>query len=321
VEYDIAADWRINWFCNFRCKYCFISTRYKQNPEYMGHNIEKIIEAFNRTGFVWLIHMSGGEPFFQPQFVELCKELTKKHYISIDTNLSPKKVVYDFADQIDPSRIVFVNCSLHIEERGRLNLVKEFIANYHYLKRYGFKATVNQVLYPPVLKRFDEVFEYLKENGIILRPLTFMGYYKFWRYPASYTEEERKRILKYFEICEEFRATRAIPIPDRKFIYGDLSFKGSLCKAGKKFVAIYYDGDIMRCQSESFKIGNIFEGELNLFEEPRPCNVEICVCPFYGLKYAEGDYKVVRRKWTIDGMKNMAKETISRIKGDVYECE
>jgi len=62
--------------------------------------------------------------------------------------------------------------------------------------------------------------------------------------------------------------------------------------AGKDFVAIRYDGEIVRCQGEATKIGNIFQGKMKLFEEPEPCSARICPCPHAGIKYAEGRYKI-----------------------------
>ncbi|VVB84497.1 Coenzyme PQQ synthesis protein E [uncultured archaeon] len=84
MEYDVLANWEINKLCNFRCKYCFNPDEIKQNPEFRGHELTKIIDGFNNLGPVFLIHMSGGEPFLHPDFVELCTGLTKKHCISIN---------------------------------------------------------------------------------------------------------------------------------------------------------------------------------------------------------------------------------------------
>ena len=112
MKYDIFANWRINLLCNFRCEYCFYSVfivdRKKQtintDDEY---NIEKIVEGFNKTGLTWLVYISGGEPFLQPDFLELCRGLTEKHYISINTNLSTRNI-YDFAKHINPEKVTFM---------------------------------------------------------------------------------------------------------------------------------------------------------------------------------------------------------------------
>lgn len=299
MKYDILADWRINMLCNFKCKYCFFSvfieSDKKQNIEDRESNIKKIVKGFNKSGLTWLIHITGGEPFLQPNFLDLCKGLTKEHYIDINTNLSTMNV-YDFAKQINPKKVASINCSLHIDERERLNLVEDFISKYNYLKRYNFNIYVTQVLYPPILQRFDKIFDFFRKNGVIVKPKVFRGYYKQKHYPANYTKEEREKILKYCEISEELDNSKSLyidPSLDKKFIYGDLSFSGLLCKAGKDYVVIEPDGEVMRCHGVATKIRNIFEGKINLLKKPEPCSARICPCPYSGLKYAEGIPKIL----------------------------
>jgi len=317
MRYDVCADWEINMFCNFRCEYCFIPDEKKQNPEYRGYDIEKIINGFNKAGPVFLIHMSGGEPFLQPQFVDLCKGLTKKHFISVNTNLSTKNV-YDFVEQLNPKKVEFVHCSLHIDEIERRNLVEEFIDKCHYLRDNGFEIFVTQVLYPPVLKKFDKVFDFFRENGIIVKPKTFRGNYKYIRYPAGYTKKERGRILKYIKISKELSKSSelsefgGLAQLEKELIYGELSFKGLPCKTGKDLIVINYDGEVIRCHSEPIKIGNIFEGKINLVKEPKICSAKICTCPYYGLRYAEGEHKIVKGSVIKSKMKYIARKIIGR---------
>ena len=86
MQDDLLADWELNIFCNFSCEYCFYSKdRKAKDKKYAGHeNIEQIVDFFDKSDRTWLIHMSGGEPFIHPRFIELCSKLTKKHYISIN---------------------------------------------------------------------------------------------------------------------------------------------------------------------------------------------------------------------------------------------
>lgn len=295
MEYDVFADWRINILCNFRCDYCFYSFFFddekKQNSEYGNHSsIEKIINGFNKSGLSMLIHITGGEPFLERNFLNLCNGLTEKHYLGIDTNLSTRNI-YDFAEQVDPTRVPFIRCSLHIDERKRLNLVKDFINKYHYLKSHNFNIFVIQVLYPPIIRRFDEILEYFLKNGIVITPKIFRGYYKQKSYPHSYTKRQKDKIIKYCDISRELNNQSRIcidPYMEKEFIKGNLSFTDLLCEAGKRFVLIEHNGDIMRCQGEATNLGNIFEGRINLMKHPKPCSAKICPCPYFGLRFAKG---------------------------------
>jgi len=298
MRYDIFANWRINLLCNFRCEYCFYSVfiedKKKQNLN-GEYSIEKVIEGFNKSGLIWLIYITGGEPFLQPGFLELCRGLTEKHYIGINTNLSTKNI-YDFAKYINPEKVRFIHSSLHIDERKRLDLIDDFLQKYHLLKKAGFNIYVTQVLYPPVLEKFDEIFEFFKKNGVIVRPKIFRGYYKERHYPADYTQKEREKILNYFEISRKLDNLKPLemdPALDKKFIYGNLSFKGLLCSAGKDFVLIEHNGRVMRCYGIAVDLGNIFEGEIHLFKKAEPCTADICPCPYYGLRCARGTPEVI----------------------------
>lgn len=316
MEYDVFANWEINKFCNFRCEYCFNPDETKQNLEYKGHDIKKAIDGFNKVGPVFLIHISGGEPFLQPNFVELCDGLTKKHYISINTNLSTKNI-YDFAEQIDSKRVAFVQCSLHIEERERKNLVKDFIDKYNYLKNAGFEVFTTQVLYPPVLERFEKYYELFRENGIVLGPRCFKGNYKYVNYPTAYTKKEKNKILRYIELSNSSETSRYAStehIFEKEFVHGDLSFRGLPCKAGKDFVTINYNGEVIRCLGEPIKMGNIFNGEISFFKEPRPCPAKMCVCPAMGLLGAEGKHKFVKITIIKNKMKYILGNTVGTCK-------
>jgi organic radical activating enzyme len=306
INYDVFADWLINNFCNFKCEYCHPMGSDK------GHNIEKIINGFDETKLTWWIRMSGGEPFFQPNFEHLCKGL-EKHFISINTNLSAKNV-YDFAEQVNPERVVDIQCALHIDERMRLNLVDDFIDKFKFMEEHGFNVYASQVMYPPILNRFEHIFDDFQEKGIYIRPKIFRGYYNQKRYPASYTEEEREKILSYLKEMDGLpQAVQIGPNLEKHLIFGDVSFRGLLCKTGKDMVTISYNGDVFRCHGEMTRIGNIFEGRIKFLEEPKPCLTKICPCPYHGLRFAEGTPQIIKNG-TIDQMKSLAGKTMKLLK-------
>jgi hypothetical protein len=62
MNYNIEADWHLLDTCNYRCDYCFFG------PETLGSKLRTFASpegwksAFDATGDVWLLHMTGGEP-------------------------------------------------------------------------------------------------------------------------------------------------------------------------------------------------------------------------------------------------------------------
>ncbi len=311
VKYDILADWMLNVYCNFSCRYCFLSKNDQlKDLRYRGHeNIEKIIDFFDNSGLEWLIHMSGGEPFIHQRFVELCKGLTRNHYISINTNLS-LSTVDEFSEKIDPQRVAFINCSLHYQERIKRYPIDQFIKKYHKLKKMGFLNFATQVFDPSIIKDFSKIFDFFKEKSIIVRPKVLRGFVDKKQYPEDYTDEERKIFIKYSLLADKLEplslsTVHINPILDQKFLTGYLSWKGLKCNAGRQSVWIKFNGDIVRCEASNKILGNIFEGKLNLLKEASTCPYSICPCPYYGLKYAETNPKLLRINRLTAGLKDI----------------
>lgn len=121
-KFDVSFDWHLTNNCNFNCVYCHpqikrvLNTRLKKI-----FSNEDILTSFNNLGKTCHISMSGGEPFLFPDFVNFCKEITKNHYISINTNLSIPNVK-DFVESIDPKRVLGIYAAMHVLERERLNI-------------------------------------------------------------------------------------------------------------------------------------------------------------------------------------------------------
>lgn len=322
LKYDIVADWMLNAYCNLSCAYCFNKVDIRlHDTKYLGHkNIEKIIDFFDNTGQTWLIHMSGGEPFAHPRFIELCQGLTRKNYLSINSNLT-LNTVYDFIENIDPKRVAFINCSLHYEERVKRHSIDLFIDKYHKLKKAGFNIFATQVFYPTIADKFGEIFASLKTKKIYVRPKSFRGFYKNKQYPTFYTDTDRKTFLKYNLLADKLEHVNVYQIDpnlDRQFIDGDLSWKGIKCEAGRKFVWINYDGNIVPCHASNIVLGNIFQGKFQPFRDAKECPFTACPCPYYGLTYGYTKPKILKdnyfkyvKRATKSIIKNAIKNTLS----------
>lgn len=291
--YDSIINWRINDICNFRCVYCNPSR--KSINQYNVYS-DKFEHFFKNTDKTFLICMTGGEPFLYPRFVELCEKLTHKHYIGIFTNLSSNKI-YDFTERIEPERVEFIYCSVHIEERERRREVEDFINKFSQLKQKGFNVAASLVLYPSVLERFDELYRFFGNHGITLMPKTFFGYYRGKHYPQGYTRKERNKIHLYAKLSEsEMQRIKTYYGPttlDIQIMHGCYSWKGLPCNAGKDFIYLECDGTFTRCVTDKERLGSVTTGKLRLHKKPKICNAEICKCPMHGLQFAIGKPKIL----------------------------
>lgn len=285
-NYDIEADWVIGLLCNFNCEYCISHTNKKYKNEDEG---KRFIEFFNSSGKRWLLHITGGEPFLYPNFVELCEKITQKHKINLNSNLT-SPLVYDFAKRIDPSRVTFINVGLHIVERERNNLVDDFVKKYKYLESKGFSIFVSYVMYPTLFSRFERDYKYFKSLGIVISPKSLRGVFFGKRYPEAYTVREKKSFLNFSLMAEKevenmkFTNDPIINLSlDRDFVKKKPNYKGRMCLAGKDFVRIFPDGKITRCDKKT-KIGDVFEKKLDLYSKAKVCDTYSC--PYFCAKYS-----------------------------------
>ncbi len=195
-----SVAWNLNQLCNFRCLYCFFSDEQlsKEHLSVGKYSIDHIVNSFDRTERNWWIFLSGGEPFLYPNFVQLCKKLTKNHYISLNTNCSTSNTV-KFANEINPEKIYSINGALHIEQREKKSeAVDRFIEKVLLFQEKGFQFRVEYVMYPPLFERAEEDIAYLHKCGVeIVNIKMFQGRYKNKLYPLSYSEDELVFLKKY----------------------------------------------------------------------------------------------------------------------------
>jgi len=305
IPYEVLVGWRVDVECNFRCPYCYIPQNLRSDYELFGNlDTKKVIKSFNNLKKTLMINITGGEPFLHPNFIELCQGLTKKNYISMNTNLSNPKV-FEFAEKINPKKVGPIFAALHITERRRLKLKEDFIKKVKLLKSKGFLVYVSQVMWPPILKELDNLYAEFEKEGIFIRSGEFVGTYCGKSYPESYTSEEIKKMRDYNQKTVEQEKKENLPKSTAKIINkrkmecrfkGNISFKGMPCSAGKDLISVKYNGEVNRCPSDNKTMGNLFNGKVKLLEKPETCNAEICGCYYNGLRYCSGEPRIVLKR-------------------------
>jgi organic radical activating enzyme len=157
--YETVIMWRVNQLCTFTCTYCDPSLYSLDKNNKYSDKIESFFENTDRT---FLLCMTGGEPFLYPNFVELCEKVTKNHYLGIFTNLTVNNV-FDFALRVDPQRVEFINCAVHMKEREKRNKVEDFITKFLHLRQKGFNVVATIV--------GDPIFNKIPLAGPVLRKM------------------------------------------------------------------------------------------------------------------------------------------------------
>lgn len=269
---DRTMTWQINNLCNFNCPYCGYYT--KDDPDVYKYSPEHIESCFNKSGKTWHIIITGGEPFLHKNILEICERLTQKHYISLNTNLTSDKVI-EFADRINPDKVLTINASIHYHVRIQRNIMDDYIAKFVYLQKKNFKIIGSYVVFPDTLYTFESHLMELRDKGLKnLSSKIFHGQYESKNYPADYTQVEIDLITKYMsneiEMSEYLKYT---------------NFKGLNCSTGLKMISMKPNGDIERCLSDYTPLGNFFDGTYKPFLHDKKCNKDLCQCPYQGLLF------------------------------------
>jgi len=270
---EFMVSWFVNNACNFSCNYC---GHYNFKPEPPKYNIRHIAKSFDVFGDCGHIIITGGEPFLYPHFVDLCKLLTEKHYISINTNLSQASVK-DFAEHINPQRIIMINAGVHYDYRIDKGIgIEGYLKKYNVLFEKGFNVVGSYVIHPSKINQDIDNIENLKKMGVEkISAKTFYGKYNNKNYPESYTQQEIEKICKYMQ--------ESIDMPEYlKYV----SFRNFNCFAGKNFFSIEHNGDVLRCNTDRAFYGNIFKGTFIASKNAERCPHNSCICPYQGMIYS-----------------------------------
>lgn len=268
-------SWNINNICNFDCDFCNNRGTVGLIDE-QGKDLLELKKGFENIGKDWIIHISGGEPFLEKDIIPICKMISKNHYISLNTNLSTSNV-YDFADSIDPGKVLFVSASVHILEREKSDpQLSKFIAKIKYLQSKDFNVIATYVTHPSLFHRISDDFKILLLGGVNkVRIKTFRGVLNGKVYPFSYSEEDIS-FLSSFES----------DYPELKILKGQNSFYGNECAAGERSFVMDEEGNLKRCSRINRKYGNLFKGDFIRDHVPRPCPLKHCRCPYEGIRNA-----------------------------------
>lgn len=265
IHYDMYVDWKLTNSCNFNCVYCINDAHTQRTPKEI--DIDKTVKRLNKFNKTFLINLNGGEPFLIPNFTELVYELTKKHFVTINTNLSLRKECEKFLEVIDPKRVPQIVFSTHVLERERRNetlldlckLVKKF-------QKKGFNMVGNYVLYPPLLKRLKEDINSFNKRGIPINLGLFRGNFKGRYYPIC------NKLLTYNK--EEIFLINNID-PTRLKIKKAMNIK---CNAGSTAFWIDDKLEVFPCYFINKKIGDLFDEEWDTFSKVIRCPQEYCFC-------------------------------------------
>jgi len=256
LPYQAWLYWHVTNQCNLDCDYC---TLQKINRS-VSIDIDRFTKVLDNTNKIFNISFSGGgEPFFINNLIKACQELTKKHYVSLVTNLTSNKIK-EFANNIDPKRVILIIASAHLEEFEKNNLFNIFYDNYILLKNKNFEIKALQVAHPRYINVANNYKKLFYNQGIDLNFSSYIGHYKGNDYPKAYTEQE----LNIFGLNKE----DIIKHYQNKYT----------CNAGYNVAAVDLDGNVFPCYHITKKIGHIYSS-IKFNEYLVSCPSKTCAFP------------------------------------------
>lgn len=257
-HYNAWLHWDATKRCNLDCEYCFGKIT-DPNVKVNSIDIEKLMNTLDKTGKIFRISFTGGEPTMIPNFIEAVKVITDKHFVSFNTNLIAKNLL-GIIDNVDPKRILHIHASLHYDELIKKNLLDIYIYNLKLLQKNKFNIYAEVVAYPPSINRFSELESIMKEVELDFEYAPFYGKFEEEVYPESYTESE----LRLYNIPNE--------------AINCYSQKGELCNAGYNAAVVFSNGNVYPCHQIKEKIGNIYK-QINFSKSLVKCPSKRCGCP------------------------------------------
>lgn len=222
-------------------------------------NIPALIRTLEETNKIFHISFGGSEPFLVPNIIDACIEITRRHFISVITNLTLGNIK-EFAEKIDPKRVMCISASVHFKELERLNLLENFIDNFITCQKNGFNITACEVAYPPFSNEVGVYKKNFGRKGITVRFDPFIGVYDGRYYPQAYTEEELRR-FGLNSLC-----------------YDIFNQKGQLCNAGYNAAIVTPAGVIKTCYQIGEDLGNIYR-KITFKNRLVTCPFNFCSCP------------------------------------------
>ncbi len=282
-----SAVWFITWKCNMKCQYCWEVQRIRVGdlkPE-PYKDYKNWVRAWNKLK-PEILDISGGEPFLQPNFLEMLEEFDDSIKVAITTNLSLD--ITKFVQRIKPSKIASMTLSLHPTQKLSL---EHFKGKLLLLKNRGFgPLTVNFVTWPEQMYLLPEYKALFEGLGV-----------RFHVDPYSATPFD-----PYEFNAEEETFIKDYVGSDRAHWFGDQNTFNVVCSGGIEHLNVGPDGQAHRCIHDRHMkiapVGNILDEDFSLNKDWTFCP-DFWRCPgcdkdkIRTLKLKTKNNKEAKSKW------------------------
>jgi hypothetical protein len=209
-----------------------------------------------------LLTVAWGEPMSNKSVIGIMANLARRHRIHVNTNLVAPLGAWDLMPR---NGNVGACLSFHPHRFG----ISEFIERKNRLRDSGIAIQCTGVVaWPPFLKTMPEWLDKLRADDptVGAHMLAFWGQFDGKSYPAFYTDEERSWFAD--DISSTWGKDRYLE-----------TTTGKLCRAGRDYMLVRWDGQVGRCVWGGPSIGSMIDRSVKRLTEPAPCFAATCGCP------------------------------------------
>jgi MoaA/NifB/PqqE/SkfB family radical SAM enzyme/glycosyltransferase involved in cell wall biosynthesis len=294
----IAINWIITRRCNYACSYCTVKSNNAPLPD-----IEKLkIAADNLSRLPQSdirITLSGGEPTIHPGYIYLLEYFHAREPLRISlTTITNLSMPLTFFKRLTASKALrrdktsFVS-SYHMEHATP----EKFISNATCLSKSGFKVHLWLIAHPGRMEEIRKLYDtFCQHSSDRLKIDVKLVRENFGSLPDKrYTRAELDWLSKYYNKDEQKHIVldvldkkkqiivRSYHVPNDVISRGLNRYKGMLCHAGTKMIAIDQNGTISPAvcfRSKTKNRLNIFDlnGLPDEFSKPVVCPFDACGC-------------------------------------------
>lgn len=272
-----VVDWILTTKCNLDCYYCLMGKSKNSASEILSVDSSFLKSAKGS----FLFHLTGGEPFLLPNWVELCQAIQQAGgMISVNTNLTHS--VEHFVYKVDPDLVAFINCSVHYWLRKEH--MRPFRMNYEKLRNAGFFAYATLLMIPEIFDEMTDFFWKWADTDILILPKVMRGRSNGVNYPEGYTRKQKEEIREMIEYTKarltdeerkhfEMMNLYSVSADDWNTALVDQAAKP--CFDGVNFIRMTENGDILYCIDHF--LGNVQRDGLKTLETINKCEYRKCV--------------------------------------------
>ena len=269
----IMAHWEVTYGCNLRCEHCYAASEEK-GKELSLEQIAHVARQLREIGTLKVV-LSGGDPFFRTDIMEIIELLRKDFFVIILSNAAlidsarAERLKWLNVTQIEVS-LYAMDSTVHDSITRVKGSHEKTIAGISRLKENGVEVVVkcpvmkqNISEYPKIVKFAADMDIRMKGSPLIIPRLN--GSKDTHAYCL-----ENKELVRYFSNWFSDRDNKTEFNSSGMPVLDDINMDSSICNAGNTICSITPDGYIKPCTVLPLKMGNLIEKSIKELWQDKP---------------------------------------------------